>query len=430
YKAATEVAAQRAIRAGFITTQSITQKQNRAVIVDAEAKGARVVWAIADHPWNDGSKEARVRVAMTVIARDTRSATLVRVDGNAKVVETQRVARINSDLSAHADVAAATRVGLLANEGLSAAGYKLHGSGFVVQSREAGRLLAADPKLAAVLRPYRSGKDFTTRPRCAYVIDFGLMVEEDARRFPVLYDLVRDRVKPERDANSRAVYAKFWWRFGEARRDLRAASMGLGRYIATPETAKHRLFEFFSGNMAPDNSLIAIAIDDAFVLGVLSSAIHAIWALAAGSRLGIDGTPRYNKGPCFEAFPFPEPAAFLRAKIAELAEQIDAHRRAALARDEKIGMTLMYNVIDRLRSGEALTKAEREVHELAACGTLRDLHDELDRRVAEAYGWTWPEAPAVILERLVTLHDLRIQEEGAGTVRWLRPEYQIARFAK
>ncbi|MEO5728328.1 MAG: class I SAM-dependent DNA methyltransferase, partial [Byssovorax sp.] len=118
------------------------------------------------------------------------------------------------------------------------------------------------------------------------------------------------------------------------------------------------------------------------------------------------------------------------AKIAELAEQIDAHRRAALARDEKIGMTLMYNVIDRLRSGEALTKAEREVHELAACGTLRDLHDELDRRVAEAYGWTWPEAPAVILERLVTLHDLRIQEEGAGTVRWLRPEYQIARFAK
>ncbi|MEO5728387.1 MAG: DNA methyltransferase, partial [Byssovorax sp.] len=243
YKAATEVAAQRAIRAGFITTQSITQKQNRAVIVDAEAKGARVVWAIADHPWNDGSKEARVRVAMTVIARDTRSATLVRVDGNAKVVETQRVARINSDLSAHADVAAATRVGLLANEGLSAAGYKLHGSGFVVQSREAGRLLAADPKLAAVLRPYRSGKDFTTRPRCAYVIDFGLMVEEDARRFPVLYDLVRDRVKPERDANSRAVYAKFWWRFGEARRDLRAASMGLGRYIATPETAKHRLFE-------------------------------------------------------------------------------------------------------------------------------------------------------------------------------------------
>ena len=93
-------------------------------------------------------------------------------------------------------------------------------------------------------------------------------------------------------------------------------------------------------------------------------------------------------------------------------------------------MTVMYNVVDRLRSGEALTKAEREVHELAACGTLRDLHDDLDRAVAEAYGWIWPETPAVILDRLVALHDRRIEEEAAGTVRWLRPEYQIPRFGK
>jgi hypothetical protein len=58
-----------------------------------------------------------------------------------------------------------------------------------------------------------------------------------------------------------------------------------------------------------------------------------------------------------------------------LAERIDAHRKAALARGEKVGRTVMYNVIDRLCSGEALTKAEREIHELGACGTLRDLHE-------------------------------------------------------
>jgi hypothetical protein len=428
YKAAKEVAEGRTIRAGLITTQSITQKQNREVIVDAEAKGARVVWAIADHFWNDASEDARVRVAMTVIAKNPPSATLIKVDGDANVVETLRVTRINSDLSAHADVAAATKVALRANEGLSAAGYKLHGAGFVMQRAEAVGLLAADPKLATVLKPYRNGKDFTTRPRHAYLVDFGLMTEEEARRFPVLYDIVRDRVKPERDANGRALYAKLWWRFGEARRDLRAALVGLSRYIATPETAKHRVFEFLSGDVAPDNSLIAIAVDDAFVMGVLSSAIHVTWALAAGSRLGIDGTPRYNKGPCFEAFPFPEPVPPLRATIAGLAEQIDAHRKKALARGEKLGMTILYNVLDRLRSGESLTEAEREVHELAACGTLRDLHDELDRAVAKAYGWTWPEKPAVILERLVTLHDLRSQEERVGKVRWLRPEYQSVRF--
>jgi hypothetical protein len=112
YKAAKEVAEGRTMRAGFITTQSITQKQNREVIVDAEAKGARVVWAIADHYWNDGSDDARVRVAMTVIAKNPASATLVTVDGNATVVATVIVPRLNADLSAHADVSAAAGVPL------------------------------------------------------------------------------------------------------------------------------------------------------------------------------------------------------------------------------------------------------------------------------------------------------------------------------
>lgn len=255
------------------------------------------------------------------------------------------------------------------------------------------------------------------------------MTEYEARRYAVLYAIVRDRLKAERDANSRTAYAEFWWRFGEARRDLRSAMVGLDQYIVTPETAKHRLVEFLSSGVAPDNSLIAIASADSAHLGVLSSSIHATWALAAGSRLGIDGTPRCNKGPCFEAFPFPEPTLAVRAQIAEIAERIDKHRKDALTRNENIGMTAMYNVIDRLRTGEPLSDAEREVHRLAACGTLRDLHDELDRTVAEAYGWAWPEPATVILERLVALHDARVEEEKAGRIRWLRPEYQVTRFA-
>lgn len=45
----------------------------------------------------------------------------------------------------------------------------------------------------------------------------------------------------------------------------------------------------------------------------------------------------------------------------------------------------MYNVVEKLRSGEPLTTKEREVHTLAACGVLRDVHDELDGAVSEAY---------------------------------------------
>jgi hypothetical protein len=430
YKAAKEVAEGRTIRAGLITTQSITQQQNRQVIVDAEARGARVAWAIADHYWNDGTDDARVRVAMTVIAKDPSSATLITVDGEANIVSTVQVPRLNVDLSAHADVPTAAARLLRSNEGLSAPGFKLAGAGFILEGQEAERMLKADPKLSTVLKPYRNGKDFTTRPRNVYLIDFGLMSEEQARGYPTVFDIVRDRVKPERDSKSNAGLRELWWRLERPREQLREALHGLHRYIVTPETSKHRLYEFLPTNTAPDNSLIVVPSASAFVLGVLSSIQHATWALAAGSRLGIDGTPRYNKGTCFEAYPFPDPSPGLREKIAAIAERIDAHRKEALARSEKVGMTLIYNVVEKLRSGAELTKVEREVHRLAACGTLRDLHDELDRLVAEAYGWSWPESPTAILDHLVELHDRRLEEESAGNVRWLRPEYQRSRFAK
>lgn len=49
-------------------------------------------------------------------------------------------------------------------------------------------------------------------------------------------------------------------------------------------------------------------------------------------------------------------------------------------------MTIMYNVVDKLRAGTEHVKPEREAHQVAVRGTLRDLHDELDRLVGEAYG--------------------------------------------
>jgi hypothetical protein len=58
HKAAEEVAAGRTIRAGLITTNTITQKQNRAVIERAVSQGAGVAWAVADHPWVDEAGSA------------------------------------------------------------------------------------------------------------------------------------------------------------------------------------------------------------------------------------------------------------------------------------------------------------------------------------------------------------------------------------
>ena len=428
-KAAAAVATGRTIRAGFITTNSIRQVRNRAAVEAAAAAGARVTWAIADHPWVDEAGGADVRVAMTVLARHPTTARLVRVNEDAQVTAEFVVPRLNADLSVHADVPTAAKTPLKANEGLSFAGFQLFGAGFILESDEAAELLRSDDRHHEIIKPYRNGRDLTARPRGVWVIDFGLRSEAEARAYPVLYQIVRDRVKPERDANRRASLAKTWWRFGYPRIELRESLTGLRRYIATVETQKHRFFTFLDAEVAPDNMLTVIATDDPWALGVLSSSIHVAWALAAGARLGVGNDPRYTKTLCFEAFPFPQASAESRREIGELADRLDGHRRTSLDRHPKVTMTGMYNVLAKRRSSVGLTPAERKVHELAACDVLQGMHDELDAAVARAYGWAWPEKPEVLLERLVALHGDRVAEERNGVVQWVRPDYQRRRFA-
>jgi hypothetical protein len=53
------------------------------------------------------------------------------------------------------------------------------------------------------------------------------------------------------------------------------------------------------------------------------------------------------------------------------------------------GLTLtgIYNVLEKLRSGEPLTAKEKLIHDQGLVTVLRQIHDELDEAVLEAYGW-------------------------------------------
>lgn len=64
------------------------------------------------------------------------------------------------------------------------------------------------------------------------------------------------------------------------------------------------------------------------------------------------------------------------------------------------------------------------VYEQGLISILRQLHDELDARVFEAYGWPATLSEEEILDSLVTLNSQRSEEERTGLVRWLRTDYQ------
>ena len=84
----------------------------------------------------------------------------------------------------------------------------------------------------------------------------------------------------------------------------------------------------------------------------------------------------------------------------------------------------MYNVLEKLRSGETLSDKEKVIHEQGLVSVLKQIHDDLDAAVFEAYGWPATLTDEEILERLVALNAERAAEEQQGLIRWLRPEFQ------
>jgi hypothetical protein len=263
------------------------------------------------------------------------------------------------------------------------------------------------------------------------VIDLDGLTEDDVRRrFPAVYQHLLLYVKPERDLNNEAYRRENWWLFGRNNALLRAAVRGLPRYIATVETAKHRVFTFLPAEVAPDNKLVVIGSADAFVLGVLQSRTHVAWMLAQGNWLGAGNDPVYVKTQAFDPFPFPDATAAERAEIAAIAEELDAHRKARLAAHPHLTLTGLYNSLAALRAGTPLTPAEKDVHEAGQVSILRALHDRLDAAVAAAYGWPADLPDAALVARVVALNAERVAEEAAGTIRWLRPEFQAPEEAR
>ena len=456
HRSAELVRANKAKRFGLITTNSLKQAYvRRAVEPHLEAKNPlHFVFAIPDHPWVDSADGAAVRIAMTVCAKGKGIGQLVTIleeadsgaDGNDDLVKRTMTTTgtINADLTVGSDVTAANE--LRANANLCSVGMKTIGAGFQVSQEDAERIgLGRIPGVEKHIKQYINGRDFSQTRRGIYMIDFYGSTEAEVKsKFPEVYQHLILTVKPERDENRNAQFKRDWWVIGHPREQFRKAVNGLNRYIVTLETSKHRFFGFLPIADVPDSSLVTFAFDDAYYLGVLSSQIHVTWALAAGGRLGVGNDPRYNKTRCFETFPFPACTPAQQEKIRALGEQLDAHRKRQQALHPELTMTGMYNVLERLRELEGLGESpgirqsadpgvtapaplnakEKKIYEQGLVGILKQLHDELDVAVAEAYGWPANLSTDAILTKLVALNAERAAEEANGLVRWLRPEYQ------
>ncbi|MBB4302097.1 hypothetical protein GGD81_001121 [Rhodobium orientis] len=453
-------------RFGFITTNSITQTFSRRVIERhmAAKTPLSLVFAIPNHPWLKASDKAAVRIAMTVAEAGESEGVLAEVvseeglnSDTPKVGLETREGKIQANIAVGPDLSSLVR--LKSNEHLSFMGFKLHGQGFVISKNEADRLRIKTPRW---VKKYLIGRDIARKSRELFTIDtYPEDISEIEIKNPGIYQLLLEKVKPERENNNDGFRRNKWWWYGRPHDAQRDSIRELEKYIVTVRQSSHRYFLFVDVDTVVESTVVMLGLQASWCVSVLSSSLHTVFSLATGGWLGVGNDPRYQHESTFNPFPFPacvtddsDPA--LKKRLGDLGERLDAFRKERLAEHEFLTMTGLYNVLERVRELEAgcdvppLSDKERDIYEAGLVGVLKELHDDIDRAAFAAYGWddlaeklvgkpgaTTPSphktadqeaAEEELLTRLVALNRERAAEEARGLVRWLRPDYQIPKL--
>jgi len=308
-------------------------------------------------------------------------------------------------------------VKLKTNAGLSFQGTVVLGMGFTLTPEEREAFIEKDPKNAECIFPYLGGKEVNTSPTQTfhrYVISFGTMSLEEAGEYPDLLERIRKLVKPERErlknnsiGNQRRAN---WWKFGSLASGLYDAVRPLERCLVNSQVSKHLLFAFQPVDRIFAHTLYGYAIPEYSSFATLQSRIHEPWARMQGSTM--ETRMRYTASSCFETFPLPQ----ITPAFENIGKQLYEFRAKYMV-DNDQGLTTTYN---------ELKDPECQKEEIEA---LRKLHEEMDRAVLEAYGWSDIDVPPYgtpvsekekralqdfedeVIDRLFVLNAVRAKEE-------------------
>ena len=239
---------------------------------------------------------------------------------------------------------------------------------------EMRRLLAANPRNREAIFPYIGGEEVNTRPTHEYhryVIDFrdyplrredlgerwaeaddyqrrawrrrGIVPldypEPVAADWPDLLEIVRERVKPERDVQNRKALRERWWQYAEKRPGLYSTIAGLKRVLVISRVGQQASFAFLPAGRVYAESTIVFPLSTYAAFCALQSRPHEIWARFFASSMKDD--LRYTPSDCFETFPFPKDWD-TRADL-ETAGYMYHQSRAALMERRGDGLTRTYN---------------------------------------------------------------------------------------
>jgi len=368
-------------RAGLVATNSISQGKSRIASLDYIINnGGFIHEAIASQPW---SGDANVYVSIVNWSkREPKNFYL----NNASCLQ------INSSLKSEIDVTHAVR--LKANLNICFKGVQPTGKGFFVSEKQAEEW-ARDSKNEELLKLFLDADDLASRTNglpSRWIIDFNNKQIEEASSYKLPFNHVHNTVRLERKDNRDEHAKNYWWQFPRPRPAMREQLSLLQFYLAVPRHSKWFVFLPSKLEWLPGDSVVVVALDDFYILGIITSNLHRTWVKAQSSTLG--ETTRYTHNTCFETFPFPQTAT--PPQVQAIRDTITAlhEYRTQRMTAKQYGITDLYNEF---------------FHEPAS--QLHKLHAQLDALVLKAYGFT---AQDDLLEKLLTLNLELAQREKDG----------------
>ena len=125
------------------------------------------------------------------------------------------------------------------------------------------RLIEKDSTTSEVIFPFIGGEEVNSSPTHSYhryIINFHDRTLQQAERWPDLLDIVRERVKPERDKQNRKALRERWWQYAEKRPGMVAALEGLERILVCSIVSNKTYFTFLPSGMVFSHRLGGISI--------------------------------------------------------------------------------------------------------------------------------------------------------------------------
>ncbi len=267
-------------------------------------------------------------------------------------------------------------------------GSKIYGQGFLFDDTDAAasplsemsRLVGIDARYRERILPYIGGDELNSSPthspgRFAIFLS-DLKEESDLEAWPELRAIVRRKVKPGRDIlgdNPNNIPLKRrWWAYQAHRPHFYKSLSGLTRLLACSQVSTHLAFAFIPTGYVYSHKLVLFAEERVAFFGLLQSRTHEVFARAFSSTLG--DALNYSPSDCFETFPLPSQWD-KRSELETICGEYYDFRAGLLS-----------------RNAEGLTKTYNRFHDPDEPSPdilrLRALHDEMDRAVLRAYGWT------------------------------------------